>query len=49
MKIMFYYYFERKHDKVLKFNIVHLPPSNLRRTSRFQNLISAGRDIRGIL
>ena len=46
---MFYYYFETKHDKVLKFNIAHLLPSNLRRTSQFQNLISAGRDVRGIL
>ena len=47
-------YFERKNDKVLSFNIVYFPnfetsasfqlapPSNKRRTSQFQSLISAG-------
>ena len=51
---MYHSYFERKDDKVLTFDIVHfpnfeinasllLPPfSNKRRTSQFQNLISAG-------
>ena len=51
---LFYLYFERKYDKVLAFNIVHFAnfemsaslllalPSNKRRISEFQNLISAG-------
>ena len=51
--LMYHSYFERKDDKVLTFDIVHfpnfeinasllLPPfSNKRRTSQFQNLISA--------
>ena len=49
-----FHYFERKDDNVLTLNIVHFPnfeisacfylasPSNKRRTSQFQNLISAG-------
>ena len=49
---MFHSYFERKTDKVLTVNIVYFPyfeisaslelaaPSNKRRTSQFQNLIS---------
>ena len=45
---MFHYYLERENDKVLTFNIVYFPsfeialPSNKRRISQFQNLISAG-------
>ena len=50
---MFHSYFERKNDKILTFNIVHLPNfeisaslqsaplSHKRLTSQFQNLISA--------
>ena len=51
---MFHYYLERTNDKVLTFNIVDFTkyeisaslylalPSNKRRTSQFQNLISPG-------
>ena len=51
---MFYSYFERKNEKVLKFTVIHFPnfeisaslllapPSNKRRTQQFQNLISTG-------
>ena len=50
---MFHSYFEVQSDKILIFNIVHFPNSeisaslllaplsNKRRTSKFQNLISA--------
>ena len=45
---MFHSYFQRKNDKVLRFDIVHFPnfeianyPSNRLRTSQFKNLISA--------
>ena len=50
---MFHSYFDRKYDTILTFNIVHFPnfemsiflllapPSNKRRTSQFQNLVSA--------
>ena len=50
---MFYFYFERKNDKVLTFNIVNFPdfeistPSNKHHTGQFQNLISAGTLTRG--
>ena len=50
---MFHSYFKRKTDKVLTFNIVHipkfenLPSSNKRRTLQFQNLISTGTFIIG--
>ena len=51
---MFHYYFEEQSDKILTFNINHFPDSEIsaslllaplsikRRTSKFQNLISAG-------
>ena len=39
---MFHSYFQRTDDIVLTFNIVYFPPSNRRRTLKFQNLISAG-------
>ena len=51
---MLHSHFERKNYNVLIFNIAHFPnfeisaslyiapPSNKRRTSKFQNLISAG-------
>ena len=50
---MFHSYFDRKYDTILTFNIVDFPnfemsiflllapPSNKRRTSQFQNLVSA--------
>ena len=44
---MFYFYFERKNDNVLTFNIVNFPdfdistPTNKYHTWQFQNLISA--------
>ena len=56
---MFHFYFERKNDKVLTFNIVHFPnfeisasfwlalPSNECWNSQFENLKAPGALIRG--
>ena len=39
---MFHFYFERKNDKVLTFNIFNFPNFEISVTSQFQDLISDG-------